>query len=69
MPRSARQGLDEKHYMTKLTIVLDTNIILDVFVFNDQAAETIRQSLAENSLNWLATQAMRDELARVLAYP
>ena len=55
--------------MTKLTIVLDTNIILDVFVFNDQAAETIRQSLAENSLNWLATQAMRDELARVLAYP
>ena len=55
--------------MTKLTIVLDTNIILDVFVFNDQAAETIRQSLAANSLNWLATQAMRDELARVLAYP
>ncbi len=69
MPRSARQGLDEKHYMTKLPIVLDTNIVLDVFVFSDAAAEPIRLRLAANSLQWLATQAMRDELARVLAYP
>ena len=53
----------------RLKIVLDTNIILDVFVFNDSAAEPIRQGLATDSLNWLATQAMRDELARVLAYP
>ena len=51
------------------TIVLDTNIVLDVFVFNDPAAEPIRSALAEQQLNWLATQPMRDELARVLAYP
>ena len=50
-------------------IVLDTNIVLDTFVFNDPAAEPIRQALANNKLDWLATQAMRDELARVLAYP
>ena len=51
------------------TIVLDTNIILDVSVFNDPAAEPIRQALAKQELDWLATQPMRDELARVLAYP
>ena len=50
-------------------IVLDTNIVLDVFVFNDVRAEPIRRALAANTLRWLATQPMRDELARVLAYP
>ena len=55
--------------MPSQAIVLDTNIVLDTFVFNDPAAEPIRQALANNELNWLATQAMRDELARVLAYP
>ncbi len=55
--------------MTVEAIVLDTNIVLDVFVFNDPTAEPIRQALAKNELNWLATQPMREELARVLAYP
>ena len=50
-------------------IVLDTNIVLDVFVFNDPAAEPLRQALARQALDWLATQPMRDELARVLVYP
>lgn len=51
------------------TIILDTNIVLDVFVFNDPAAEPVRQALAKQQLNWLATPAMRSELARVLTYP
>ena len=50
-------------------VVLDTNIVLDVFVFSDVAAIPLRQALAAGTLDWLATQAMRDELARVLAYP
>ena len=50
-------------------IVLDTNIVLDVFVFSDAAALPVRQALQAGELDWLATQAMRDELARVLAYP
>ncbi|GBU14839.1 hypothetical protein AwPolaro_02170 [Polaromonas sp.] len=54
---------------TRQPIVLDTNIVLDVFVFNDAAAKPIKQALATGTLDWLATQAMRDELARVLAYP
>jgi len=50
-------------------VVLDTNIVLDVFVFNDVAAQPLRQALEAGQLDWLATQPMRDELKRVLAYP
>ena len=50
-------------------IILDTNIVLDTFVFNDPATEPLRQALVNNELDWLVTQPMRDELARVLAYP
>lgn len=49
-------------------VVLDTNIVLDVFVFNDVAAHPLKQALQAGELDWLATQAMRDELARVLTY-
>ncbi|OGA94805.1 MAG: putative toxin-antitoxin system toxin component, PIN family [Burkholderiales bacterium RIFCSPHIGHO2_12_FULL_61_11] len=50
-------------------IVLDTNIVLDVFVFADAATKPIKKALEAGELDWLATQAMRDELARVLDYP
>ena len=55
--------------MPTQTIVLDTNIVLDTFLFNDPAAEPVRQALAKQELDWLATQPMRDELVRVLDYP
>ena len=50
-------------------IVLDTNIVLDAFVFNDPATEPLKQGLAAKKWQWIATPAMRDELERVLAYP
>ena len=50
-------------------IVLDTNIVLDAFVFNDPATAPLKQALDSGELQWVATQAMRDELERVLAYP
>ncbi len=50
-------------------VVLDTNIVLDVFVFADPAAAPLRAGLADGSLDWIATAAMRVELERVLAYP
>jgi putative PIN family toxin of toxin-antitoxin system len=50
-------------------IVLDTNIVLDLFVFNDVKAHALKAALQAQHLHWLTTQAMRDELARVLAYP
>ena len=55
--------------VTAAPVVLDTNIILDVFVFADEPAKAVRQALEAGELNWIATQPMRDELARVLAYP
>ena len=51
------------------SVVLDTNIVLDVFVFNDALAQPLKKALEAGELDWLATQAMRDELERVLAYP
>ncbi|MBG9389270.1 putative toxin-antitoxin system toxin component, PIN family [Caenimonas aquaedulcis] len=51
------------------TLVLDTNIVLDVFVFDDAAAKPLAAALEEGEIEWVATQSMRDELERVLAYP
>ena len=50
-------------------LVLDTNIVLDVLVFADPHARPLRHALEAGALRWLATAAMREELARVLAYP
>ena len=54
--------------MNRPPVVLDTNIVLDVFVFNDAASALLKTALEARKLDWLATQPMRDELARVLAY-
>ena len=54
--------------MASQTIVLDTNIVLDLFVFADPAMRPVRSALEGGALRWLATSAMRDELERVLAY-
>ncbi|RYX96834.1 MAG: PIN domain-containing protein [Comamonadaceae bacterium] len=51
-----------------MVIVLDTNIVLDVFVFNDPVAEPVRAGLRDASLDWIATAPMRVELERVLGY-
>jgi len=50
-------------------LVIDTNIVLDLFVFADTAAAPLRARLEAGRTPWLATQAMRDELQRVLGYP
>ena len=55
--------------MTPPSVVLDTNIVLDVFVFSDAAAIPLKKALESGDIHWLATQPMRDELARVLDYP
>ena len=50
-------------------LVLDTNIVLDLFVYEDPATLALREQLAQPATRWLATAAMREELARVLGYP
>jgi putative PIN family toxin of toxin-antitoxin system len=52
-----------------VTLVLDTNVVLDLFVYEDPATVPLRTALAEPQTCWLATAVMREELRRVLAYP
>jgi putative PIN family toxin of toxin-antitoxin system len=49
--------------------VLDTNIVLDLFVFEDPRTAPLREALSAELLHWHATQHMRNELERVLTYP
>ncbi|MGE4241370.1 putative toxin-antitoxin system toxin component, PIN family [Ramlibacter sp.] len=50
-------------------IVIDTNVVLDAFMFADVRTARLRACLVERSVRWLATAPMREELSRVLAYP
>ncbi len=50
-------------------VVVDTNVALDLLIFGDPRTATLRALLAQGRLAWIATQPMRDELERVLAYP
>ena len=50
-------------------VVVDTNVALDLLIFSDPRTAPLRTLLAQGRLHWIATQVMRDELERVLAYP
>ena len=50
-------------------VVVDTNVALDLLIFSDPRTAPLRALLAQGRLTWIATQVMRDELERVLAYP
>lgn len=50
-------------------VVVDTNVALDLLIFSDPRTAPLRTLLAQDRLLWIATQVMRDELERVLAYP
>jgi putative PIN family toxin of toxin-antitoxin system len=54
-------------------LVLDTNIVLDTLVFRDTRTHALHAAVFDEpvmpDLLWLATAPMREELARVLAYP
>jgi predicted nucleic acid-binding protein len=49
--------------------VLDTTIVLDLWVFDEPKAMALRTRVETGTSGWIATTAMREELARVLAYP
>jgi putative PIN family toxin of toxin-antitoxin system len=50
-------------------VVIDTNVVLDLFVFDDPACAAWQAALCEERATWLASEPMRDELQRVLGYP
>jgi putative PIN family toxin of toxin-antitoxin system len=65
LPLRHGQGFGEEAIVK---LVLDTNIVLDLFVFRDGAVRELHAAIESRRVEWLATDAMRDELACVLAY-
>ena len=49
--------------------VIDTNIVLDLWLFKDPATIPLRAALQSGAISHLATASMRHELERVLTYP
>ena len=43
-------------------VVLDTNIVLDLWLYQDPATPALQEALNSKTVQWLATQVMRDEL-------
>ena len=52
---------------TARPVVLDTNVVLDWLLFGHPDGTVLSESLVAGELRWIATAAMRDELAHVLA--
>ena len=51
------------------SVVIDTNIVLDMWVFDDPRSRPLDEALRSQGLRWLASAEMREELLRVLGYP
>ena len=49
-------------------LVIDTNIVLDLLVFQDEKMQPLLADIEQGVVRWLATPPMRDELERVLDY-
>jgi putative PIN family toxin of toxin-antitoxin system len=52
-----------------MKVVIDTNVVLDLFVFQDHRTLVLLQCLQTGPCQWIATLPMREELRLVLAYP
>jgi len=50
-------------------VVFDTNVLLDLFVFNDFRALHLKQALIEGKIDALATPITLEEFADVIARP
>lgn len=49
-------------------MVLDTNVVLDMLIFDDPHIPPIRELVAQGAVRWIADQTQRIELERVLHY-
>lgn len=50
-------------------VVIDTNCVLDLWLFADPRVADLRQAVLAGAVRWIATPTMRVELERVLGYP
>ena len=49
--------------------VLDTNTVLDMFLFEDAGAAALAKAVSTGQVRWIGTARMREELAGVLQRP
>jgi hypothetical protein len=54
---------------TDALVVLDTNCVLDAWLFEDPRVAALPHAIRTRRSCWIATPAMRSELMRVLGYP
>ncbi len=52
-----------------MKVVLDTNVLLDLWLFNDPRFVGLPEQMARQEVRWLSTEVMREEFRRVLDYP
>lgn len=52
-----------------IRVVLDTNVVLDAWWFEDSRALTLRRAIEAGELQWVVCAAMREELTDVLGRP
>ncbi|WP_082524588.1 putative toxin-antitoxin system toxin component, PIN family [Pseudorhodoferax sp. Leaf274] len=50
-------------------VVLDTNVALDLLLFQDPGTAALQEALQQGRLRWLVLPGMRAEFVRVLDYP
>ena len=50
-------------------VVLDTNILLDIFVFNDERAASLKEAIVGRSIQVVASQKTFEEFADVISRP
>jgi putative PIN family toxin of toxin-antitoxin system len=50
-------------------VVLDTNILLDIFVFNDERALHLKKALFDKTTHFVASQKTIEEFADVISRP
>ena len=53
---------------TPISVVLDTNVLLDLWLFDDPRFVGVGALLAQGQAPWLSTLEMREEFRRVLDY-
>ena len=63
---SSQQALTCRLPADDAPIVLDTNVVLDWLLFSDPSSTNLAAAIVGGRLRWVASLAMRDELAEVL---
>ena len=55
--------------MNSISVVLDTNVCLDLFVFRDPAIRNLHNAIKDHTFHVITREDCREEWLRVLDYP